>query len=332
MQTESQSIDQIYKVPQPAQLEKPVRITEQPWPEGTVPVVSIRCITYNHVNFIRDAIEGFLMQETTFPVEILIHDDASTDGTADIVREYQAKYPQLIRTVLQTENQWSKGREASRRARKPFNDMARGAFIAFCEGDDYWTDPSKLQKQIAILRANPQASGSFHAVSMLNKNGDILEVRPSRPVPSRLTFCDVVVRNYLFTCSLVYRSSAAPAWSPWSARLPMGDWPLQVNLARSGDLLGIDEDMGCYRRHLGGVWTRMSKREELNAISDFYSAVYKAFKGSLPKEFYRRYTDHYWECFKVSLNEQGLVRACRECFFYLWTRLKYFFSFATASL
>jgi glycosyltransferase involved in cell wall biosynthesis len=85
-------------------LPRPVRITEHQWPEGTVPLVTITCVTYQHVNFIRDAIEGFLMQETTFPVEILIHDDASTDGTADIVREYEAKYPHLIKPIYQMEN------------------------------------------------------------------------------------------------------------------------------------------------------------------------------------------------------------------------------------
>jgi glycosyltransferase involved in cell wall biosynthesis len=142
-------------------LEKPVRITEQVWPEGTVPVVSICCITYQHVNFIRDAIEGFLMQETTFPVEILIHDDASTDGTAEIVVEYQEKYPQLFRTVLQKENQWSK------RNRQPFVEfkaMARGEFIALCEGDDYWTCKEKLQMQVFYLEINEKYSACFHTV------------------------------------------------------------------------------------------------------------------------------------------------------------------------
>ena len=127
-------------------LPKPARITEQHWPEGTVPLVSIRCITYNHVNFIRDAIEGFLMQETTFPVEILIHDDASTDGTADIVREYEAQYPQLFMAIYQTENQYSKGNKPGQFLRPQL-----GRYIAICEGDDYWTDAEKLQRQVLFL-------------------------------------------------------------------------------------------------------------------------------------------------------------------------------------
>ena len=89
-------------------IEKAIPVTEQKWDENSIPLVSISCITFNHENFIRDAIEGFLMQRTTFPVEILIHDDASTDKTAEIVREYEKKFPQLTKPIYQTENQHSK--------------------------------------------------------------------------------------------------------------------------------------------------------------------------------------------------------------------------------
>lgn len=289
-----------------------------------MPVVSIWCITYNHVKFIREAVGGFLMQETTFPVEILIHDDASTDGTADIVRSYQAKYPQLFRAILQTKNQWSKGIKP----RKFLTPLVRGQFTALCEGDDYWTDSLKLNKQVSAMNANPQVSASFHAVSMVNEAGDVLEIRPAQPVPTRLAFRDIVIRNHLLTCSIVYRSSVTSESCAWSKMLPMGDWPLQVNLARYGDLLGIDDNMGCYRRHQGGVWTTLSKREELKAIGEFYYAVRGAFKGSLPRDFYRRHIDHYWECFEASLHERRVIRACCEWVGFLWNRLKYFLSSA----
>ena len=101
------------------------------------PLVSICCLTYNHAPYIRDAIEGFLMQKTNFPVEILIHDDASTDGTADIIREYETRYPDIIKPIYQTENQYSKGVKISREYQF---SRARGKYIALCEGDDYWTD------------------------------------------------------------------------------------------------------------------------------------------------------------------------------------------------
>jgi glycosyltransferase involved in cell wall biosynthesis len=151
-------------------LEKPTKITEQHWPEGTVPLVSITCITYNHVNFIRDAIEGFLMQETTFPVEILIHDDASTDGTAEIVSEYEAKYPKLIKPVYQNENQYSQGKKPS----QFLHAMTLGKYIAACEGDDYWTDPCKLQKQADFLKENNEYVICFHDSLMVGAEGKMI--------------------------------------------------------------------------------------------------------------------------------------------------------------
>lgn len=116
-----------------------------------MPLVSICCITYNQENYIRDAIEGFLMQRTTFPIEIIIHDDASTDNTAKVVNEFAEKHPDLIVPIYQTINQYSQGI-------KPWPNFvfprARGKYIALCEGDDYWTDPLKLQKQVDFLEAN----------------------------------------------------------------------------------------------------------------------------------------------------------------------------------
>lgn len=114
-------------------------------------IVSISCITYNHEPYIRECLDGFMLQKTTFPIEILIHDDASTDGTAEIIREYEAKYPKIIKPIYQTENQYSKGISISATFNWP---RAKGKYIAMCEGDDYWTDPLKLQKQVDALEKN----------------------------------------------------------------------------------------------------------------------------------------------------------------------------------
>lgn len=124
------------------------------------PLVSICCITYNHAQFIRKCLDGFLMQKTDFPIEILIHDDCSTDGTTEIVREYEAKYPDLIFPLYEEENQYQQGKAAE----IDFYNYrrARGKYIAYCEGDDYWTDPLKLQKQVDFMEANPEYSVCFH--------------------------------------------------------------------------------------------------------------------------------------------------------------------------
>lgn len=155
-------------------LEKSVPITSQQWGEDIVPLVSIDCTTYNHENFIRDAIEGFLMQKTTFPVEILIHDDASTDKTASIVREYEEKYPHLIKPIYQTENQYSKRDGSIGRIQR---GRARGKYVALCEGDDYWTDPLKLQKQVDFLENNKDyilTVGGYLAKYITDGNEDVI--------------------------------------------------------------------------------------------------------------------------------------------------------------
>lgn len=137
----------------------------QSWQGDTArPLVSICCITYNHEPYIEDALEGFLIQETDFPFEILIHDDASTDRTAEIIREYEAKYPTLIKPIYQTENQYSKGM----RINPIFNyPRAHGKYIATCEGDDYWTDLFKLKKQVCFLENNPTYSMCSHSVKFV---------------------------------------------------------------------------------------------------------------------------------------------------------------------
>ena len=117
---------------------------------NTVPLVSIVCTTYNHERYIRQALDGFIMQKCNFPIEIIVHDDASTDGTSKIILEYAKKYS-IINSILQTENQWSKGIATWKYL---FTDVAKGKYIAICEGDDYWIDPLKLQKQVDFLEAN----------------------------------------------------------------------------------------------------------------------------------------------------------------------------------
>lgn len=117
------------------------------------PLVSVCCITYNHVNYIRETIDGFLIQKTNFSFEIIIHDDASTDGTQDIINEYAKNFPQLLVPIYQVDNQFSKRTNVFTSFVVP---KIKGKYIAVCEGDDYWTDPYKLQKQVDFLEANPE--------------------------------------------------------------------------------------------------------------------------------------------------------------------------------
>lgn len=133
------------------------------------PLVSIKCITYNHELYICDALESFLMQETTFPFEVIVHDDASTDNTANIIREYEKKYSNIIKPIYETENQYSK-HDGS--LSKKINSKIKGKYIAFCEGDDYWTNCNKLEKQVSFLDNNKDYIGVGHMARSIDRNGN----------------------------------------------------------------------------------------------------------------------------------------------------------------
>lgn len=135
---------------------------------GINPLVTIRCITYNHEPYIRQCLEGFVMQKTSFCFEAIVHDDASTDGTVNIIREYAEKYPEIIKPIYETENQYSKGDGSLTRI---MDAHTHGKYVATCEGDDYWTDPYKLQKQVDILEQNPKASFCYTAYKVVNDKG-----------------------------------------------------------------------------------------------------------------------------------------------------------------
>ena len=168
--------------------------------------VSISCATYNHKDFIRKCLEGFVMQKTNFEFEVLIHDDASTDGTTEIIKEYEKKYPHIIKPIYQTENQLSQKKTVTERFNLP---RAQGKYFAFCEGDDYWTDENKLQTQVDFLDNNPDFSGCFH--KSLRKNiitGEDICFKPSVEELNGkdvFTIHETLSAYFIETCSAMYR-------------------------------------------------------------------------------------------------------------------------------
>lgn len=232
-----------------------MRVTDQIWPEGTRPLVSVCCLTYNHEKFIQNAIEGFLRQKTRFPVEILIHDDASIDATPSVIREYQGQNPCLIRAVLQAKNQRSQGR-------KPFKILtsrAQGEFIALCEGDDYWTESEKLQVQWDFLVHNPRFSCCFHRTSLINHAGTTIQEEYFVPEGTEFDFrdCLVSLKKQYATCSMFFRKAALAKPRIWYSKSP-NDMFLELQLSLHGKIGFIDRNMGAYRKHNAGVWTGLS--------------------------------------------------------------------------
>lgn len=221
----------------------------------TKPRVSILCITYNQGRFIRDALDGFIMQKTNFPFEVLIHDDASTDGTADIIREYAKKYPDIIKPILQTENQWSKGKYVDKRFNWP---RITGEYVAINEGDDYWTDPHKLQKQVDFLEAHPDYSVCFHPVRVVWDNGahpdSIFPSKKHRFHKTTLELSDLLKHNFIQTNSVMYRWRRECIDLYPDGILP-GDWYVHLLHAQVGKIGFIPDVMSVYRRNDGGIWT-----------------------------------------------------------------------------
>ena len=134
------------------------------------PLVAIDCLVYNHEPYLRDCFEGFVMQQTNFPFVAIVHDDASTDHSADIIREYAAKYPDIIHPIYETENQWRKADGSLRKIMDTAIAATGAPYIAMCEGDDYWIDPHKLQKQVDFLDTHPEYVLCCHRYKILNQN------------------------------------------------------------------------------------------------------------------------------------------------------------------
>lgn len=213
-------------------------------------MVSISCITYNHQKFIGEAIEGFLMQKTDFAIEILIYDDASTDGTADIVREYEKQHPELIKPIYQRINQYSQVRRISAIFVWP---NCSGKYIALCDGDDYWTDPLKLQKQVDFLENHEYCAGTFHETQSLYEEDKSVGKIYGKDVPNKLYTIDTISTLAPFhTSSFVFRKSALEK-PELNSNIFSGDMATFSMISKSGYLQKIPGTMSVYRKHAGGI-------------------------------------------------------------------------------
>jgi glycosyltransferase involved in cell wall biosynthesis len=213
---------------------------------NNLPLVSISCMTYNHAPYIRQCLEGFLMQKIDFPIEVLIHDDASTDGTVDIIREYEQKYPEIIKPIYQTENQYSKGIDVF----TVYNiSRARGKYIAICEGDDYWIDPYKLQKQVDFLEKNSEYGMCYtRAKKYSQKNSKYLRVEAGG---SDCSFHDLMKRNVIPTLTVCLKKNLLIQYNndikPGNKHWLQGDYPTWLWFAYNSKIYFMNDVTGVYR-------------------------------------------------------------------------------------
>jgi glycosyltransferase involved in cell wall biosynthesis len=216
-------------------------------------MVSIKCLAYNHAPYIRQALEGFVMQKTNFRFEAIVHDDASTDGTADIIREYAEKYPEIIKPIYEKENQYSKGVGSIRRIT---NFVIRGKYVALCEGDDYWINPNKLQMQVDFMEAHPDYSLVFTNNLALCPNGK-MSIRHTNKGDCDVPIKDVILKDgsFIATASICCRGDIYMHLPKEVRSQYVGDFPLQIYLAHVGKVRYFNDIMVVYRAFREGSWT-----------------------------------------------------------------------------
>ena len=227
------------------------------------PLVSISCITFNHGRYLREALDGFIMQETDFPIEILVHDDASTDDTIDIIREYTEKYPDIMVPMYEEHNQYSQGIS---NISGVFNfPRARGRYIAMCEGDDFWTDPHKLAKQAAYMEAHPECSLCCHAAGIVSEDRAFRTSDSIRPFERSGTIeAERIIskKENIATASLFFRTEYAKSLPKWYFDCSVGDIPLQLAMLMHGNVYYFDEIMSMYRMGREGSWGQSMENDK----------------------------------------------------------------------
>lgn len=270
-------------------------------------MVSVLCLAYNHEKYVRQALESIVAQKADFKFEVLVHDDASTDGTADIIREFEQKYPDIVKPIYQTENQYSKHIKIHEKYSFP---RARGKYFAFCECDDYWVDPCKLQKQVDYMETHPECALCIHNALQVNVAGSIIgSMRPTEK--DRIISCEEVILGGGGFCAT--NSILAPM--KYAEKLPSffaisaQDAVWQMYLASCGTTYCFQEEMSAYRVGVPGGWISRMKKDP-KAYSAHYDKVVAV----------KRAFDEYTNCRFHDTIEESIINST---FSYLYRQDKF---------
>ena len=220
------------------------------------PLVAIQCLVYNHEPYLRECLNGFVSQQTDFSFVAIVHDDASSDNSTAIIREYAERYPNIIKPIYEVENQWSKNDDSFLRIISKALENTQCKYIAICEGDDFWTDPLKLQKQVDILEADESLMACCTNSSVVDEQGNVLEKRWAKPIvpnsiEGKYTLRDFFDQGHSYpTASVVYRRSH---FNEINAKCKvmqnpyLGDWTLWIAILCFGDMYYLDDVTCAYR-------------------------------------------------------------------------------------
>lgn len=219
---------------------------------SNVPLVSVQCLAYNHEKYVRQCLDGLVSQKTNFNYEVVIHDDASTDNTVSIIKEYETKYPDIILPIYEKENMYQKNQA---KMRQIITEHLTGKYIAFCECDDYWTSPTKLQKQVDFLESHPEYSMCFHSAKKLYECDSISWLRCEDIEDRDYTATEVFVNWIVPTASILCRREAIEYRSKMKggSRILNGDITIILSSAMIGKIRGMHEKMSVYRVQSGGI-------------------------------------------------------------------------------
>jgi len=265
------------------------------------PLVSVCMITYNHRNFIAQAIDSVLMQEVDFPVEIIIHDDCSTDGTTEIVKDYATRFPKLIRSIFQNENQYSQGKKVYVNTFR----LARGKYLALLDGDDAWTDPHKLQKQTECLEKHPEHILCYGNVTCVDEKDEVLEKH--KIAPER---CRDLSQEEIISCqrvipmgSVMIRNHDILRNMPKAySKVLNGDTFIFALLAQYGSGAYVDFTPSLYRQHAGGIYSAKTDCQKSKARLNTYRQLYRSLPARVRQplaktmiQSYQAYLRRLWE-------------------------------------
>lgn len=256
--------------------------------------VSVRIITYNHGPFIRQAIDSVLMQKTNFDFEIVIGEDGSTDGTREITQEYAARHPEKIKLLLNDRKNiiHIHGKPTGRWNFINTLKNCRGEYVALLDGDDYWISPDKLQKQVDLLDRNPQCSTCFHNVDVINSDGSPGSEDMARGKQPFYDLVDLLDGKFFpATGSVMFRNGLFGEFPEWIKTVMLGDYSLHVLNGQRGQFGYLDEVMGVYRRHAGGIWSAGGTPKQWSAelsIGRFQGLLHclEVFKENLGPEYH----------------------------------------------
>ena len=284
--------------------------------------MTVCCLAYNHKKYIKKAIDSILKQKTKFRFEVLINDDASTDGTTDIIKEYERKYPDVVKGIYHEQNQYSLGKIVFL---QQFG-MSRGKYIATCECDDYWSDENKLQRQYEIMESNPDISLCTHSVRHVQEDGSPKNIiQPSflengkidgdRFIQLMLTRKEQSIFHYSSYCfRKKYVKELIENTPEFLLAAPVGDIFLQLYFGCCGNIYYIKEEMSHYRRNSVGSWT-LTNRVKEKKIKHWQCMIsaYKLF-NDYTRNKYRHEIDEYTTDigFQINLIKNDLKKICSD--------------------